>query len=142
MVKWAALIGNKQVEGPRVRNLKTQNQCLLIKWLWRLAFNEQALWKKVIQAKYEMEGHWSTSMVTNTYGTSLWRTIRNLWPKHRGNCKIKIGNGIKVLFWEDNWLELGPLKTLFPDVFILNQQQRATVAEVWSNQGWNGISRE
>ncbi|XP_049372092.1 uncharacterized protein LOC125837001 [Solanum verrucosum] len=81
--------------------------------------------------------HWSTSMVTNTYGTSLWRTIRNLWPKLRGNCKIKIGNGVKVSFWEDSWLEQGPLKTLFPDVFILNQQQRATVAEVWSNQGWN-----
>ncbi|WMV59186.1 hypothetical protein MTR67_052571 [Solanum verrucosum] len=137
LVKWAALIGNKQVGGLEVRNLKTQNQCLLMKWLWRLASNEQALWKEVIQAKYEMEDHWSTSMVTNTYGTSLWRTIRNLWPKLGGNCKIKIGNGVKVSFWEDSWLEQGPLKTLFPDVFILNQQQRATVAEVWSNQGWN-----
>ena len=76
-------------------------------------------------------------MVTNTYGTSLWRTIRNLSPKLRGNCKIKIGNGVNASFWEDNWLELGSLKTLFPDVFILNQQERATVAEVWSNQGWN-----
>ncbi|WMV31952.1 hypothetical protein MTR67_025337 [Solanum verrucosum] len=120
LVKWAALIGNKQVGGLGVRNLKTQNQCLLMKWLWRLASNEQALWKEVIQAKYEMEDHWSTSMVTNTYGTSLWRTIRNLWPKLRGNCKIKIGNGVKVSFWEDSWLEQGPLKTLFPDVFILN----------------------
>ncbi|KAK6796557.1 hypothetical protein RDI58_004258 [Solanum bulbocastanum] len=137
LVKWAALIGNKQVGGLGVRNLKTQNQCLLMKWLWRLASNEQALWKEVIQAKYEMEDHWSTCMVTNTYGTSLWRTIRKLWPKLRGNCKIKIGNGVKVSFWEDSWLEQGPLKTLFPDVFILNQQQRDTVAEVWSNQGWN-----
>ncbi|WMV37516.1 hypothetical protein MTR67_030901 [Solanum verrucosum] len=97
-----ALIANKQVGGQGVRNLKTQNQCLLMKWLWRLASNEQALWKEVIQAKYEMEDHWSTSMVTNTYG--LGRTIRYLWPKLRGNCKIKIGNGVKVSFWEDSWL--------------------------------------
>ncbi|KAF3627228.1 hypothetical protein FXO37_29963 [Capsicum annuum] len=68
-------------------------------------------------------------MVTSAYGTSLWIAIRNLWPKLRGNCKIKIGNGVKVSLWEDIWLEQGSLKALYPDIFNLNQQQKASVAE-------------
>jgi len=137
LVKWDKLIGSKQKGGLGVRNLKIQNQSLMMKWLWRLASSEQALWKELIKQKYEMEDHWSTKMVTSTYGTSIWRAIRNFWPKLRENCSIRIGNGMKVSFWEDSWLEQGSLKTLFPDIYILNQQQKDTVAEVWSNQGWN-----
>lgn len=67
--------------GYGVRNLRTQIQYLLMKWLWRLGSNEQAPWKEVIQPKYGMEDYWSTKIVTSTYGTSLERAIRNLWPK-------------------------------------------------------------
>lgn len=92
-----------------IRNLDIQNQCYMMKWLWRFASSEQA----------------------------LWRAIRNQWPKLRGNCNIKLGNGRRTSFWEDKWLEQGSLKTLFLDIFWLNQQIRATVAEIWSSQGWN-----
>ena len=90
-----------------------------------------------IQAKYEIEDLWITKTVTSTYGSSHWRAIRNHWPKLRENCSIKLGNGRKTSFWEDRWLEQGSSSTLFPNFFTLNQQQRATVAEMWSNQGWN-----
>ncbi|WMV29912.1 hypothetical protein MTR67_023297 [Solanum verrucosum] len=137
LVKWDTLIESKHAGGMGIRNLKIQNQCLMMKWIWRFASSEQALWKDVIQAKYEMEDHWITKMVCSTYGSCLRRAIRNHWPKLRGNCSIKLGNGRKTSFWEDRWLEQGSLKTLFSDIFTLNQQQRAIVAEMWSNQGWN-----
>lgn len=54
--------------------------------------------------------------------------------KLREDYSIGIGNGMKVSFWEDNWLEQGSLKPLFPDIYILKQQQKDTVAEVWSNR--------
>lgn len=117
-----------------VRNLKIHNQCPMMKWLWRFTSGEQSLWKDVIQTKYELEDHWIIKTVTSTYGSSLWKAIRNLWPKLRRNCSIKLGDGRKTSFWEDRWLEQGSLKALFPDIFTLNQQ---TVAEIWSNQGQN-----
>ena len=98
LVKWDALIGSKQKGGMGVRNLKTQNQCLMMKWLWIIASRESALWKEVIQLKYEMADHWTTRMVTDTYGINLWRSIRNLWPKLRENCSIRTEDGRKVLF--------------------------------------------
>lgn len=98
LVKWDVLIGDKHKGGLRVRNLKTQNHCLMMKWLWRFASGEQSLWKDVIQSKYEVEHHWTTKLVTSTYGTSLWRTIRNLWPRLREHCNLIIEDGRKVSF--------------------------------------------
>lgn len=97
LVEWDALIGSKQKEGLGVRNLKTQNQSLMMKWLWRLASSEQALWKELIKQKYEMEGHWTIKLVTSTYGTSLWRAIGNLWQKLRENCSIRTENAWRSL---------------------------------------------
>ncbi|KAG5617981.1 hypothetical protein H5410_017805 [Solanum commersonii] len=130
----------KQREDSQERpgQIECKNQCFMMKWLWRFASSEQApLWKDVIQAKYEMVDHWITKMVTGIYGSRLWRAIRNHWRKLRGNCNIKLGNGRKTSFGEDRWLEQGSLKTLFPHIFRLNQQQRAIVAKIWASQGWN-----
>ncbi|WMV42466.1 hypothetical protein MTR67_035851 [Solanum verrucosum] len=124
LVKWDALIGSKQKGDMGVRNLKTQNQYLMMKWLWRFASSELALWKEVIQLKYEMADHWTTRMVNDTYRINLWRSIRNLWPKLRENFSIRIEDGRKVLFWEDKWLDQAFLRDIFNDIYTLNQQQR------------------
>lgn len=50
---------------------------------------------------------------------------------------FKVGDGMKTSFWDDKWLGQRPLKQLFPDIYNLNQQQRACVREVWGNPGWN-----
>lgn len=60
------------------------------------------------------------------------------WPQNFSiHTSLKVGNEHKTSFWEGNWLGPGPLRLLFPDAFILNQQQRANISEVWSNQGWD-----
>lgn len=41
------------------------------------------------------------------------------------------------MFWEDDWTGSGNLKQHFPDIHLLNQQQKATLQEVWTPQGWN-----
>ncbi|KAM3251621.1 hypothetical protein P3L10_005691 [Capsicum annuum] len=51
-------------------------------------------------------------------------------------CSHQVGNGLKTSFWLDGWLGV-PLKQLFPLIFSLNQQQDATVGEVWDAYGWN-----
>jgi len=51
--------------------------------------------------------------------------------------KFKVGNGLKVAFWEDKWIAQRTLKQLFPDLHLLSLQQQATVAEMWTGQGWN-----
>lgn len=121
-----------------VKNLKKQNQSLLMKWLWRYTNEEHSLWRRVITDKYGEEGPWKTKAVNNVYGVSVWKTIRNLWQIFSNKINHRVGNGQKIFFWQDNWMGQQPLKTMYPDIFIINQQQKATINEVWSVQG--GIS--
>lgn len=38
------------------------------------------------------------------YGVDLWRPIRNPWPGFSTKTTLRIGNGIKIYFWNGNWL--------------------------------------
>ncbi|WMV40396.1 hypothetical protein MTR67_033781 [Solanum verrucosum] len=96
-----------------------------------------SLWKDVIISRYAMEDSWTTKEVRSPYGVGLWRTIRNLWPKIWRNSKIDIGNGRKTFFWNDVWVGQHSLKQLHLEIYNLNQQKEATVAEVKDNKGWN-----
>lgn len=67
----------------------------------------------------------------------LGRTFRNQWPKTLGNSVINVENGRKTLFWDDVWVGQTPLRQQYPDIYNLNQQKLATIAEVKNAQGWN-----
>lgn len=117
--------------------------CLLSKWLWRFGEEDHALWKDVIISKYGQTEQWTTNTVTNAYGVSVWRTIRNLWPKLSGSIGYKVGEGTRILFWKDKWIGQNSLMEDFPDLFSLSfcDNPEASIAETWTNQGWNIIFR-
>lgn len=120
LVKWKKLTISILEGGLGIRNLRRQNKCLLMKWLWRFTREEQTLWGRVIRAKYGKEGFWMTREVKNRYGT------RNMWPSLSSKLNFNVRD-----------LGIGCLKVLFPDIFTLNQQQRATMKDVWGFQVWN-----
>ncbi|KAF3662156.1 putative cytosolic iron-sulfur protein assembly protein Ciao1-like [Capsicum annuum] len=137
MVKWEVVTKSKKGGGMGIRDMKMQNRSLMMKWLWKFVTGENMLWKKVIREKYEMEDRWTTKMVVTPYGCSIWRSIKNLWPLVLSRLSFKVGNGQKVSFWKDKWIDQSPLKQLYPDIHILSLQQQATVSEMWTGQGWN-----
>ncbi|WMV40242.1 hypothetical protein MTR67_033627 [Solanum verrucosum] len=137
LVKWDQVILSKKEGGLGIRNLKIQNQSLLMKWLWRFASQEQALWKETIKARFGMENLWITNLSTQPYGAGVWRSIRNLWIKFFNKCKIKVGNGGRTLFWEDKWVDQVILRNRFPILFNMSLQKEATIREMRDNQGWD-----
>ncbi|XP_060216840.1 uncharacterized protein LOC132644271 [Lycium barbarum] len=136
LVNWKEVTVNKKEGGVGIRDMKMQNRSLMMKWLWKFATTDNMLWKEVISAKYG-KNSWMTNVVTIPYGCSVWRTIRNLWPLVINRSSFKVGNGLKVSFWDDKWIGHEPLKQLYPDLYTLCLQQQATVAELWTGQGWN-----
>ncbi|KAG5624649.1 hypothetical protein H5410_009867 [Solanum commersonii] len=52
-----------------------------------------------------------------------------LWPKFQKNIQLKVGNGVKIEFWNELWIGERNLKSLFPDLFLLSQQTRARPLE-------------
>ena len=102
---------------------------------------DHALWKDVVISKYGQTEQWTTNTVTNTYGVSVWRTIRNLWPKLSESIGYKVGEGTRILFWKDKWIGQNLLMEDFPDLFSFCDNPEASIAETWTNQGWNIIFR-
>ena len=74
---------SKKDGGLEIRNLRLQNESLLLKWLWRYtSMRIRLCGTKSLCLKYGEASPWCTEMVTDTYGVGVWRTIRNygnLW---------------------------------------------------------------
>jgi len=45
-----------------------------------------------------------------------------------------VGNGRKVIFWEDQWLGNTSLAILFWPLYVLNEQQGNTISDVWNGE--------
>lgn len=103
-----------------------------MEWLWRYSNENKSLSKRVIKEKYGENHAWKIKTVNTVFGVSVWKTIRNLWQIFSNNIGCH-----KISLWEDNCKGSRPLRLLYPDVFLLNQQQRANITEVWNNQGWD-----
>jgi len=76
-----------------------------------------------------------------TFGCSVWKTIRRLWPHFRNNICISVGDGMKTQFWNEIWIGEDSLRNLFPHLYTLSLQNNDTVAQVWSQNGWNLLFR-
>ena len=87
-----------------IRRLGNFNSALLGKWLWRYGSETDALWRRVIEAKYgNIWGGWCTKKVTSPYGVR----------RRCGDCT---------------------LQEAFPELYYLSRSKDSSVAEVmgWS----------
>ena len=101
------------------------------KWLWRFGYEREALWRRVIRAKYGAEaGDWCSNSVPDSYGVSLWKTISSGWSTFSRYIQLQIGNGTKVKFWYDVWYGDNPLSMCFPDLFRISNDKEAYVADL------------
>ncbi|KAL3355533.1 hypothetical protein AABB24_019554 [Solanum stoloniferum] len=57
------------------------------------------------------------------------------------NVFLKVGNGNKIKFWRDGWIDQIPLSESFPDLFSICNNPEARVCECWTTQGWDLIFR-
>ena len=69
------------------------NSASLGKWLWSYGTERDALWRKVIEAKYgDGGGGWRTKPVTGTYGVSVWKSIRSGWMGFSKFLQFDVGD--------------------------------------------------
>lgn len=141
LVKWDVLTLSIQQGGLNLRNLSKQNISLLQKWLWRFCTEERAIWRRYIEGKYGLLSQWTTMEFQGTFGYSVWKTIRRLWDSFNKNIAISVGNGLKTDFWNEIWAGEDSLRVSFPQLYTLSLQKEASVAQVWSPQGWDLIFR-
>ena len=57
------------------------------------------------------------------------------------DCKLMLGNGGRIRFWEDKWNGENPLCNLFPTLYAITTSKGKMIGEVWESLrgegGWN-----
>ncbi|GKE01280.1 RNA-directed DNA polymerase, eukaryota, reverse transcriptase zinc-binding domain protein [Tanacetum coccineum] len=105
---------------------------LMYKWVWRFYTQFTSLWARVIKAIH------GDDMKVGTYAKagiqSRWMNIVheiNSLKKQGINLldciHVKLGNGEKIAFWEDIWVEDNALKNLYPRMYALETCKSVTV---------------
>ncbi|RVX10222.1 LINE-1 reverse transcriptase-like [Vitis vinifera] len=142
LIKWEVVCTHKVNGGLGIRKIDLLNKALLSKWIWRFAFEEDILWKKVIGVKYGQEGlGWRTNEARGAFGVGVWKEILKEANWCWDNIRFKVGKGTRVNFWTDHWCGDEALSRSFPQLFALAVHKNETISEVWDSSlgqgGWN-----
>lgn len=79
-----------------------------------------ALWRKVIDAKYKAhEFGWFSKEPKWSYGCSVWKDIFKEMERYKSGIGYVIGWGNKVSFWHDVWCGATSLCQAFPEVYAI-----------------------
>jgi ribonuclease HI len=71
---------------------------------WALMIGEHSLWGDVLLGKYGRDG-WNQGMIIVTPNDSaLWKAIAKSWPELEQHKCWSLGDGSKVNFWNDKWI--------------------------------------
>ena len=115
-----------------------KNAALLFKWWWRFACEEGAMWKVVVQSIHAEDQLWLPARNASTL-PGPWRDIKRIAIEESSvskaffeNLDIRVGDGSKIKFWLDAWINGKSLKAEFPMLFRKSAQQNDFV----SNMGW------
>ena len=115
LANWKHICDSIRYGGLGIRNVVGFNKALLGKWLWRYAMEREALWLKVIDAKYGSMGGVGAQMHRGPYGDSLWKSIRAGWDCFSSFISYSVGDGSRIKFWHGIWCGGQPLKDQFPE---------------------------
>lgn len=135
LVKWKEVQLNKNQGGLGIRDIRLTNECLLLKWWWRYALEDEALWKSVICAKYGVSGgQWFPPLNDFVSVSIIWRdalAMSYLNPRLYNffvqNVELRIGDGNRVKFWDDISMGTSSLKSRFPRLYQLNLDKEITL---------------
>jgi len=107
-----------------VRDLATQNACLLLKLLHRLHHPEESAW-----AAWARQ-HTDLSTLEGANDGNHWDGLKSLLPAYRCITKVVIGDGASTTFWWDSWTEGTTLALKFPCLLSHCTQPNVSVREV------------
>ncbi|GKV51184.1 hypothetical protein SLEP1_g57855 [Rubroshorea leprosula] len=145
-VSWEKVCNSRKDGGLGVKDLEKFNMALLGKWRWRLVVEKEALWNRVVEAKYgihrrrDWEGR-EVKMNSSYWWKALWKLDKERgsdegWV-YKGVVKT-VGEGNDTLFWHEKWCGDAPFREKFNRLFRLAKDKDALVKNMgeWRNGEW------
>lgn len=77
------------------------NTTAMMKVGWSLSKRKDALWVKIVRAKYRCGNDLMPRIQVSKPGSNLWRGICKNWGKVSPNLIWRVGQGSDINFWRD-----------------------------------------
>lgn len=92
----------KEQGGLGVLNLRTQNECLLLKHLHKFYNRANVPWMQLVWDRYYPDGKLQR-FITNFKGSLWWRDLLKLLGSYKRMAMATIHSGSSCFFWLDLW---------------------------------------
>nr|GEV20284.1 RNA-directed DNA polymerase, eukaryota [Tanacetum cinerariifolium] len=129
-VKWSKVLASKKHGGLGVSIFYALNRALLFKWVWRFISRDNSLWFRFISAM-----HGSHILTRSPFHFSTWNAIireinvlKTQGVDLLSHCKLRVGSGMRTLFWRDTWFGDVLFCSLFPRLYALENEKDSTMA--------------
>lgn len=125
MLKRDAVTRPKDYGGLGILNTKLMNECLLVKWIWKICSGSEEIWCRLLRAKYMKEGSFS-----KTRGSSqFWKGLHKVKHLFQWGVVYKPHNGKSIRFWQDVWIGNVPLKIKYNNLFKICQDPNILLSD-------------
>ncbi|TYK28319.1 uncharacterized protein E5676_scaffold600G001450 [Cucumis melo var. makuwa] len=102
---------------------------------WRFMSEQKVFWRKVVENIHGIHPFlWHTSGKENSCLRSSWISISREWRKIEALATFRIGNGSRVYFWTDPWLDNIPLNNKSPRLSHIALLPKGSISKHWDSQ--------
>ena len=141
LIAWDMVCKSVKEGGLGIRKIRSLNKALLAKQGWRV-FHENKEWSIIWKHKYLLNSASLPDLISTpdiSHPSAIWGAVQETKKILGEGCTWKIGNGLKVRFWEDSWLKDLPLIEEFQDlshIDLCKQRFGSRVCDYWQNNSW------
>jgi hypothetical protein len=100
-----------------IMNTQIFNNCLLVKWIWKLYHQKDRVWARLLSAKYLRGGNLFKSNCT--HGSQFWKSLHKVKHLFKWAAIHKVGDGKSTQLWDDVWILFSPLRIQYPKLYAI-----------------------
>jgi hypothetical protein len=134
MAKWEMVSRPKDLGGLGIINTRMMNECLLVKWIWKILQHPDTLWFAIIKAKYLNGCNFFTSKSKGS--SQFWQGLHKVKHLFKWGAMFKVRNGATCSFWQDSWVQDVPLKIAYGNLYKMAREPLCSVRDCWDEDDW------
>lgn len=115
---------SKRPRGLGVINTKIMNECMVVKWIWKITQGSDELWYILLKAKHIPEGSFFKSRYKG--GSLFWKGLHKVKHLFKWGAQYRAKDGRLIAFWDDSWVRDIPLRLQFPGLYACCSDKNAT----------------